>query len=113
MNKEIKEKWIAALRSGEYAQTKGALRRPVGTPQGAGYCCLGVLCEVVVGRENIEWEPAANAYSFMGESGLPPTPVLEEADYTEEENDTFWELPSMNDNGVSFDEIADYIEQKL
>jgi hypothetical protein len=37
MNQVIKEKWVAALRSGEYKQTKGYLRNK------KGYCCLGVL----------------------------------------------------------------------
>lgn len=32
--------WIAALRSGDYKQAKGALRR------GDSFCCLGVACEV-------------------------------------------------------------------
>lgn len=36
--------WIAALRSGEYRQCSGGLRRPI-----IGhdfYCCLGVACEI-------------------------------------------------------------------
>lgn len=37
---EIKQKWIKALRSGEYQQTKGRLKRD------DGFCCLGVLCDV-------------------------------------------------------------------
>lgn len=37
---EIKADWLAALRSGEYSQTKGALK------DGIGYCCLGVLCDL-------------------------------------------------------------------
>jgi hypothetical protein len=34
--------WIAALRSGEYKQTRGKLRSNDLT----GYCCLGVACEL-------------------------------------------------------------------
>lgn len=41
MKPEVKEKWIAALRSGEYRQARGVLNDGQG-----GYCCLGVLCEV-------------------------------------------------------------------
>ena len=48
MNPEVKKRWLAALRSGEYAQTTGKLHRldpdvfePNDIP--AGYCCLGVL----------------------------------------------------------------------
>lgn len=49
-NQNVMKAWVAALRSGEYDQTKGALRRTAGpalpedTPP--GYCCLGVLCDV-------------------------------------------------------------------
>jgi hypothetical protein len=43
---EVKAQWIADLRSGEYEQGKGNLRRTVdGTEH---YCCLGVLCEQAV-----------------------------------------------------------------
>lgn len=45
MKKDIKDKWIAALRSGEYDQTKGVLRREDDEGR-ASYCCLGVLCEL-------------------------------------------------------------------
>lgn len=40
MNKKLKAKWVAALRSGEYRQTTGCLK------EGDCYCCLGVLAEV-------------------------------------------------------------------
>lgn len=42
MDKEIKAQWLAALRSGEYAQGAGALSR------NGLHCCLGVLCELAV-----------------------------------------------------------------
>ena len=42
MNKEIKERWIAALRSGKYKQAQNVLR--TGKDR---LCCLGVLCDVV------------------------------------------------------------------
>lgn len=38
----IKQLWLDALESGEYTQTKGKLHTD------AGYCCLGVLCDVAV-----------------------------------------------------------------
>lgn len=42
MNQDIKARWVEALRSGDYSQTKEVLK-------GAeGYCCLGVLCEIAV-----------------------------------------------------------------
>lgn len=39
---EVKEKWLKALRSGEYKQGRNTLYNP-DTDQ---YCCLGVLCEL-------------------------------------------------------------------
>jgi hypothetical protein len=41
MNEQIKQRWIEALRSGEYEQTQGRLRDET------GYCCLGVLLKSI------------------------------------------------------------------
>ena len=38
-------KWVDALRSGKYAQTKGRLRE-LDTDGEPVYCCLGVACEL-------------------------------------------------------------------
>src|SRR5687768_3068313 len=38
MTKKQRDKWVKALRSGEYGQTKGVLTDGIG-----GLCCLGVL----------------------------------------------------------------------
>jgi hypothetical protein len=55
VNAEVKQQWVDALRSGEYEQTKGRLRRgnpldPEDLDDGytPGYCCLGVLCDLAV-----------------------------------------------------------------
>jgi hypothetical protein len=45
--------WVAALRSGDFLQTKNRLKVPLrdndGNPTGdMGYCCLGVMCEVAI-----------------------------------------------------------------
>lgn len=49
MDEAVKKKWVEALRSGQYQQARGAIKRtlPDGT---AAYCCLGVLC-VELGAE--------------------------------------------------------------
>lgn len=44
---ENQQKWIAALKSGEYKQTKGHLQHY------NAYCCLGVACRVVGGTLRI------------------------------------------------------------
>jgi hypothetical protein len=46
MNKELKQKWIDALCSGDYPQTQSELCNS------GGYCCLGVLCDIV---DNTKW----------------------------------------------------------
>ena len=43
MNQEIKARWIAALKSGEYIQGTKVLRSVDNR-----FCCLGVLCELAV-----------------------------------------------------------------
>lgn len=48
-NQQVMKAWVEALRSGEYDQTQGALRRNKETPGiPAGWCCLGVLCDIAV-----------------------------------------------------------------
>lgn len=49
MNPEIKAKWVAALRSGEYKQGRGQLRI------GDRFCCLGVLCDLHGRANRSEW----------------------------------------------------------
>ena len=46
MKKEIAERWVSALRSGEYKQGKLYLKSE------NGYCCLGVLCDIL----GVEWK---------------------------------------------------------
>ena len=48
MNKPTKEqiqKWVIALRSGEYSETHDVLQDE------NGYCCLGVACEVFIPKK--------------------------------------------------------------
>jgi hypothetical protein len=40
MDKDVKEQWLTALRSGEYKQCIGELKNP-----GGEHCCLGVLLQ--------------------------------------------------------------------
>jgi len=48
MNQEIKARWVDALRSGDYEQGRGTLRR------GDRFCCLGVLTDLAVGAGVLE-----------------------------------------------------------
>jgi hypothetical protein len=65
MKEKYKKKWLKALRSGEYDQTIGQLASD------DGYCCLGVLCEVVA-----QDHPDMHDYIDYG-SGAPPEEVWE------------------------------------
>lgn len=99
LDKEFKEKWIAALRSGEYQQGIGELCNSDNK-----YCCLGVaahLCGVTGHDLSSEWISHELAYKF----NIPHILVgwIGEAE----------SLALMNDEGLSFIQIADYIEDNL
>lgn len=109
MNQEWKEKWVAALRSGEYKQTRHVLRNI--TPENEGFCCLGVLCDLWDNKAWDEVKGTGTRMSFQGwEEGIP-TPVREVVGLKLHHAQ---ELVDMNDNkGRSFGEIADHIEANL
>lgn len=76
MDTEIRDKWMAALRSGEYRQGTGALRNS----QTGRYCCLGVLCEIAV-KEGVippsSVEPDdSSTRSFDGAAAMLPMSVI-------------------------------------
>lgn len=103
MNKEVKTKWVDALRSGDYKQIIEELQSL------EGYCCLGVLCKLAkedgIGvdmYENIiiggELEDQVNVIDW---SGL-------------KDDNEVQHLIHMNDNECrTFEEIANYIEENL
>ena len=68
---EVKQQWIAALRSGEYKQAFGGLRN-----HHNAMCCLGVLCNLHAQAhpDIAEAQPVKTAY--MGEIGVPPPAVM-------------------------------------
>lgn len=49
MDPTLKAEWLTALRSGEYKQVEGYLKREREDGE-VGYCCLGVLCDVIAKR---------------------------------------------------------------
>ena len=59
---ENRKKWIEALRSGEYGQTKEVLCDGEGN-----YCCLGVLCQVY---ENEEGKALPSTYEGTYDAGI-------------------------------------------
>ena len=126
MNEAIKTKWVAALRSGEYAQTDAVLRLD------SHYCCLGVLCDLYSKETGIPWEPDHGVqFTMHGLSGVLSHEVRRWAElphengafvaiskrYDEGEDTTVWHsvsLTELNDNWMyDFHQIADVIEQQL
>lgn len=109
MNAELKAKWLEALRSGKYKQGKGALRSAQNE-----FCCLGVLCDIVASDR---WRTYAIIPAFTDLKnktyyGAPPSDLYPEYN-VEVDAPHAGTLISMNDNGKSFKEIAEYIEENL
>jgi len=112
MNPQIKQKWVSALRSGDYQQGECYLRKE------DGFCCLGVLCDLYGKEDNVEWTPSGfdNAYAFQGNVGDLPSSVIEwagvEGQNPDIDNGTET-LAGLNDTGCTFEEIAHIIENHL
>lgn len=104
INKSQFNKWINALRSGEYAQTKECLQNS------DGYCCLGVACEVLIpkGLQYVE-EEGFLIGDFPDDQKYSPKWLTEIND--DFSHKTSQELAQLNDvDHMSFDEIADCLE---
>lgn len=120
---EVTEKWLAALRSGKYKQGRKTLRSD------EGYCCLGVLCDVLIkdGTVNASW----SVNEFVEELGIipllrrtvPPKAIVEQIatcgihdvlilEMWDIEDSDGSSLMDLNDRGISFAEIADVIEKE-
>jgi hypothetical protein len=104
----VVQSWLAALRSGAYQQTRGMMRNE------KGFCCLGVLCDVV---DNSKWVPQNKehrGYYFYtynpGDKygiGVPPKEIRDQTGFS---LPFFYELMKLNDSGVPFPDIANRIE---
>lgn len=116
MNPEVKAKWLAALRSGEYTQGTGTLR-----DEFDNFCCLGVLCAIAV-KDGLEIDVAApgenGAWSYDGEEWFLPPKVSYWAGM--DKNDPriavsgYTRVSDLNDDaGMTFEQIADVIEVEL
>jgi hypothetical protein len=117
MDAEVKERWVAALRSGQYTQATGKLRTD------SGFCCLGVLCDIYDGEEwtthsdidddGNEMETESWYYLDSNLDVLPykVTQWAElESDNPKVESKGCESIAEINDSGSTFAEIADLIE---
>jgi hypothetical protein len=112
MNPQIKQKWVDALRSGDYQQTQRRLHDE------NGFCCLGVLCDLYGKENNVEWDltnNGHNVYVFQDKKGILPLSVIEWAGVEDDNPEICGETPlsRLNDSGSTFNEIADLIEEHL
>lgn len=121
MPKKILNKWLKALRSGEYTQAKGTLH----DPETGGFCCLGVLQHCVDG--GVEYHKH-KSFCMPSRAWLEDAGIIFQDEVTANINNVPMEdmvstclspyLPSLqrmadtaNDNGKSFKKIADAIEK--
>lgn len=138
MNQEIKARWLEALRSGEFKQTNGYLSIQSAIPdddQFDGYCCLGVLCEIAVADgvvvkqrvgensffeygnpEKDDWDYSVLPLSVREWAGLQeanPSVNALDKDADADLMDFWCPISEPNDNGSTFSQIADWIENDL
>lgn len=110
MNPNIKEQWVAALRSGEYTQGQQTLRTRNDT-----FCCLGVLCDLAA--------KSGHGYWAMDEEGWAHRTREEDGIHMPAGDVALWsglpwdhqkDLATLNDDeGWDFHMIATYIEEKF
>ena len=110
MKRAIAEKWVAALRNGEYKQTTGKLANADRTE----HCCLGVLCELAIkeGPEMEVWRGVDMRTRFDGVDNFLPFVVQRWAGTATALGEFYGgALVSLNDEGHPFEQIANVIEQ--
>lgn len=114
MNQRIKSLWVSALRSGEYSQTRSHLADEF------GYCCLGVLCEVLIkDGVAIDKRVTKEDVTYNGERYTLPHVAYACAGLLDDNptlcfNDKNHQLSSLNDvEKLPFPVIADLIEKQL
>lgn len=95
-----REQWVAALRSGEYKQGRGALRIR-NSDDSWNFCCLGVACELA----GVDWRGVLKITSRFHNNATPLAAML---NVTGEQTDA---LARYNDKGETFLQIADRIER--
>lgn len=117
MRRDSIDLWIAGLRCGSYTQGEGYLKRlQNGKLQ---YCATGVACEILSRMGNIKsfFLPDGTFYYGTTEADIVrcgyrgmPQDVREWLEISES---LVKEIQTANDEGMSFDEIANILELKL
>lgn len=118
MKATIRNQWIKALRSGEYAQIIGVL------DSGKGYCALGVLCTLALNEGICTYseEHSIGAYdgrirslsfNIMNWAGVDWENDNEKGYLNFDLHGKKTSIAKLNDSGLSFNQIADIIERYL
>ena len=94
MDRALRDRWVAALRSGDYKQGRVYLHNS----EGDTWCCLGVLCDVAGFRVT------PRRRMFPTHRALQGMRLNEEIAY---------DLAHLNDDGASFGHIANVIEREV
>ena len=122
MDKRIKNKWLKALRSGEYEQGKGYLCE-AGKDGTQKFCCLGVLINETEGFDFLPGDPPVEGVGISHDFAVKHAAqnyrtmvYMPSRDFNKRvglEWGMAEALSDMNDEGRTFAEIADYIEENL
>jgi hypothetical protein len=120
VNREVRDRWTAALRSGDYVQGHARLR-VVDDDGRVRHCCLGVLCELAVAAGVARLDAAAGTYHDpvvqpdFGYGGVLPPSVVDWAGLRDPNPAVDGvQLSYWNDiAGSTFASIADKIERCL
>lgn len=133
MDPVVRDRWVAALRSGRFPQGTGALTRfdgPEGTPR---HCCLGVLCELALAASvplrtrTQRWDDDDDEDDDDGpyeriyddQANYPPPAVRDWAGLADRDpvvvyRGTPVRLSNLNDHvRLSFRDVANLIEEQL
>lgn len=110
MNKRVKGLWIKALRSGKFKQCKAKLRKKVNGEQ--CHCCLGVLEEIHAAETGTRFSGGRG-----GNNNLLSDTAREWAGLDDADPVLLPKIPmtaaELNDDGRSFQYIADKIEKYI
>lgn len=116
MDKRVKARWLAALRSRKYKKATGTLRaRKAGTDEVAGYCCLGVLCDITKKRFKVDWVTYLDdSFAITGDgiwrTGALPEEIRASLKISLEDHE---QLVDLNDENKGWRKVIQYIEKKM